>query len=169
LIHEKMEYGRRLFSQLREILRIEVESVPLSTVLETNGDEEVFKMKTDLEDFKKKLSKDILKNKSRIREKKIVIDHLEKYKDKLFLTNFRIDLYRYTPQLCCGWDRPMQQRDIVKQCFGIQHTPILQSASAIMPRSSAAVGCAGATFDFIDVVGFFFQAIHAILSKLYRY
>jgi len=91
LIHEKMGYGRTLFSQLREILRIEVESVPLSTVLETNGDEEVFKMKKDLEDFKKELSKDILNDKSRIREKKIVIKHLEKYKDKLFLTNFRID------------------------------------------------------------------------------
>jgi len=91
LIHEKMGYGRTLFSQLREILRIEVESVPLSTVLETNGDEEVFKMKKDLEDFKKELSKDILTDKSRIREKKIVIKHLEKYKDKLFLKNFRID------------------------------------------------------------------------------
>jgi hypothetical protein len=65
--------------------------VPLSTVLETNGDEEVFKMKKDLEDFKKDLSKDILNDKSKIREKKIVIKHLEKYKDKLFLTNFRID------------------------------------------------------------------------------
>jgi len=91
LIHEKMGYGRTLFSQLREILRIEVESVPLSTVLETNGDEEVFKMKKDLEDFKKELSKDILNDKSRIRENKIVIKHLEKYKDNLFLTNFRID------------------------------------------------------------------------------
>ncbi len=48
-------------------------------------------MKKDLEDFKKELSKDILNDKSRIREKKIIIDHLEKYKDKLFLTNFRID------------------------------------------------------------------------------
>ena len=91
LIHEKMEYGRTLFTRLREILRIDVEAVPLSTVLETNGDEEVCKMKKDLESFNNELSKDILNDKSRIREKKIVIDHLEKYKENLFLTNFRID------------------------------------------------------------------------------
>jgi hypothetical protein len=41
--------------------------VPLSTVLETNGDEEVFKMKKDLEDFKNELSKDFLTDKSKIR------------------------------------------------------------------------------------------------------
>jgi hypothetical protein len=57
----------------------------------------------------------------------------------------------YTPQLCCGWDRPMQQWGIVKQCFRFRHTPKLQSASAFMPRSSAAVGSAGATFDFLSV------------------
>jgi len=91
LTHEKMAYGRTLFSRLREILRIDVEAVPLSSVLETKGDEEVFKMKNDLESFKKELSENILNDKSRIREKKIVIYHLEKYKDKLFLTNFRVD------------------------------------------------------------------------------
>ncbi|MDP3105665.1 MAG: hypothetical protein Q8M95_13780 [Candidatus Methanoperedens sp.] len=81
---------------------------------------------------------------------------------------FILILNRYTPQLCCGWDRPMQERDIVKQCFGIQHTPKLQSASAIMPRSSAAVGCAGATFDcalndlrvFLDIVNTIEQKRH---------
>ncbi|MFZ3168568.1 MAG: hypothetical protein WA130_13210 [Candidatus Methanoperedens sp.] len=46
----------------------------------------------------------------------------------------------------------MQQMDIVKQCFGIQITPKLQSASAIMPRSSAAVECAGATFDLKKII-----------------
>jgi len=91
LTHEKMAYGRKLFSRLREILRIDVEAVPLSSVLETNGDEEVIKMKNDLESFKKELSENIQNDKSRIREKKIVIYHLEKYKDNLFLTNFRVD------------------------------------------------------------------------------
>lgn len=91
LIHEKMEYGRTLFTRLRDILEIDAEAVPLSTVLETNGDEEVGKMEKDIDNFKKELCEKLMNDESRFREKKIIIEHLEKYKDKLFLTNFRID------------------------------------------------------------------------------
>lgn len=91
LIHEKMEYGRTLFMRLRGILRLDPETVPLSSALETDSDAEVSKMEQELKDFKNELSKDLLQDKSRFREKKIIIDHLEKYKDKLFLMNFRVD------------------------------------------------------------------------------
>ena len=91
LVHEKMDYGRKLFTRLRGILRIDSESVPLSSVLETGGDEMVCKMEQELEAFKSELYKNLLSDKSQVREKKIVFDHLEKYKDKLFLTNFRVD------------------------------------------------------------------------------
>lgn len=91
LVHEKMDYGRRLFTRLREILRIDSESVPLSSVLKTESDEMVFKMEQELEAFKNELYKGLLNDKSQVREKKIIFDHLEKYKNNLFLTNFRID------------------------------------------------------------------------------
>ena len=91
LIHEKMGYGRILFSRLRGILRIDSETVPLSSVLETDSDEMVYKMEQELEAFKNELYKNILNDKSQVREKKIIIDHLERYKNNLFLTNFRID------------------------------------------------------------------------------
>jgi len=91
LVHEKMDCGRKLFTRLRGILRIDSESVPLSSVLETDGDEVVFKMERELEAFKNELYKSLLNDKSQVREKKIIFDHLEKYKDKLFLTNFRVN------------------------------------------------------------------------------
>jgi hypothetical protein len=91
LVHEKMDYGRKLFIRLRGILRIDSENVPLSSVLETESDEIVFKMEQELEAFKNELYKNLLNDKSQVREKKIIFDHLEKYKDKLFLTNFRVD------------------------------------------------------------------------------
>ncbi len=91
LVHEKMGYGRMLFTRLRKILRIDAETVPLSCVLETNSDEEVCKIERELEGFKNELYINLLNDESQVREKKIIIDHLEKYKDKLFLTNFRID------------------------------------------------------------------------------
>ncbi len=91
LIHEKMGYGRMLFTRLRKILRIESETVPLSSVLETNSDEDVCKMEQELEGFKNELCRTLPNDESQVREKKIIIDHLEKYKDKLFLTNFRVD------------------------------------------------------------------------------
>jgi len=91
LIHEKMGYGRILFSRLRGILRIDSETVPLSSVLETDSDEMVYKMEQELEAFKNELYRNLLNDKSQIREKKIIIDHLERYKNNLFLTNFRID------------------------------------------------------------------------------
>ncbi len=91
LVHEKMDYGRKLFSRLRGILRIDAESVPLSSVLETDGDEVVLKMEQELEAFKNELYKSLLNDKSKVREKKIIFDHLERYKDKLFLTNFRVE------------------------------------------------------------------------------
>ena len=91
LVHEKMDCGRKLFTRLRGILRIDSESVPLSTVLETDGDEVVFKMERELEAFKNELYKSLLNDKSQVREKKIIFDHMEKYKDKLFLKNFRVD------------------------------------------------------------------------------
>jgi len=61
----------------------------------------------------------------------------------------------------------MQERDIVKQCFGIQLTPKLQGASAIMPHSSAAVGCAGATFDFGSALALMRQMV-LFLEKKYQ-
>jgi len=91
LVHEKMDYGRKLFTRLRGILRIDSESVPLSSVLETESDEIVCKMEQELEAFKNELYKNLLNDRSHVREKKIIFDHLEKYKDKLFLTNFRVD------------------------------------------------------------------------------
>ena len=91
LVHEKMDFGRKLFARLRGILRIESESVPLSSVLETETDEIVCKMEQELEAFKNELYKNLLNDKSQVREKKIIFDHLERYKDKLFLTNFRVD------------------------------------------------------------------------------
>jgi len=91
LVHEKMDYGRTLFTRLRGILRIDSESVPLSSVLKTEGDEMVCKMEQELEAFKNELYKNLLNDKSQVREKKIIFYHLEKYKDKLFLTNFRVD------------------------------------------------------------------------------
>lgn len=91
LIHEKMGYGRMLFTRLRGILRLDSETVPLSSVLETDSDEMVCKMEKELEGFKNELYEKLLKDESGFHEKKIVINHLEKYKDKLFLTNFRID------------------------------------------------------------------------------
>ena len=91
LVHEKMDYGRKLFTRLRGILRIDSESVPLSSVLETDSDEIVCKMEQELEAFKNELYKNLLNDKSQVREKKIIFDHLERYKDKLFLTNFRVD------------------------------------------------------------------------------
>jgi len=91
LVHEKMEYGRKLFSRLRRILRIDSEIVPLSSVLETESDDEVCKMEQELEAFKYELYKNLTNNKPQVREKKIIIDHLERYKNNLFLTNFRVD------------------------------------------------------------------------------
>jgi hypothetical protein len=91
LVHEKMDHGRKLFTRLRDILRIDSESVPLSSVLETDGEEMVFKMEQELEAFKNELYKNILNDKSQVSEKKIIFDHLDRYKDKLFLTNFRVD------------------------------------------------------------------------------
>jgi hypothetical protein len=91
LVHEKMGYGRTLFTRLRGILRIDSEIVPLSSVLETESDEVVYEMEQELETFKNELSKNLANNKSQVREKKIIIDHLERYKNNLFLTNFRID------------------------------------------------------------------------------
>lgn len=91
LVHEKMEYGRKLLSRLRGILRIDSEIVPLSSVLETESDEVVYEMEQELETFKNELYKNLANNKSQVREKKIVIDHLERYKNNLFLTNFRVD------------------------------------------------------------------------------
>ena len=91
LIHEKMGDGRTLFMRLREILKLDAETVPLSSALETDSDAQVCKMKQELEDFKNELYKDLLNDNSRFREKKIIFDHLERYKDKLFLTNFRVD------------------------------------------------------------------------------
>jgi len=91
LVHEKMDYGLKLFTRLRVILKIDSESVPLSSVLETDKDEMVFKMEQELEAFKNELYKNLLNDKSQVREKKIIFDHLERYKDKLFLTNFRVD------------------------------------------------------------------------------
>jgi hypothetical protein len=91
LIHQKMGYGRILFTRLRRILRIDSEIVPLSSVLETDSDEMVYKMEQELESFKNELYKNLLNDKSQVREKKIIIDHLERYKNNLFLTNFRID------------------------------------------------------------------------------
>jgi len=58
-----------------------------------------------------------------------------------------VDLNRYTLQLCCDWDRPMQQRNVVSNASGIQHTPNYKAPAQSCPGSSAAVGCAGATFD----------------------
>jgi len=91
LIHEKMGYGRMLFARLRQILRLDPETVPLSSVLKTDDDEVVYKMEQELERFNKELNKNILQDDLKVRDKKILIYHLEKYKDKLFLTNFRID------------------------------------------------------------------------------
>lgn len=91
LVHEKMENGRKLFTRLRGILKIDSETVPLSSLLETESNDEVCKMEQALEAFKNELYKNLLNDKSQVREKKIIIDHLERYKDKLFLTNFRID------------------------------------------------------------------------------
>ncbi|MDP3104951.1 MAG: hypothetical protein Q8M95_10145, partial [Candidatus Methanoperedens sp.] len=91
LVHEKMGYGRTLFTRLRGILRIDSEIVPLSSVLETESDEVVYEMEQELETFKNELYKNLVNNKSQVREKKIIIDHLERYKNNLFLTNFRID------------------------------------------------------------------------------
>jgi len=91
LVHEKMGYGRKLFTRLRGILRIDSEIVPLSSVLETESDEVVYEMEQELETFKNELYKNLANNKSQVREKKIIIDHLERYKNNLFLTNFRVD------------------------------------------------------------------------------
>jgi len=91
LVHEKMEYGRKLFTRLRGILRIDSEIVPLSSVLETESDEVVYEMEQELETFKNELYKNLANNKSQVRERKIIIDHLERYKNNLFLTNFRVD------------------------------------------------------------------------------
>lgn len=91
LVHEKMEEGRKLFTRLRGILRIDSDIVPLSSVLETESDEVVYEMEQELETFKNELYKNLANNKSQVREKKIVIDHLERYKNNLFLTNFRVD------------------------------------------------------------------------------
>jgi hypothetical protein len=57
LVHEKMGYGRKLFTRLREILMIDSEIVPLSSVLQTESDDEVFKMEQELEAFKNELYK----------------------------------------------------------------------------------------------------------------
>ncbi len=91
IVHENMGYGRKLFTRLRRILRIDSEIVPLSSVLETESDEEVCKMEQELEAFKNELYNNLLNNKSQVREKKIIIDHLERYKNNLFLTNFRVE------------------------------------------------------------------------------
>jgi hypothetical protein len=91
LVHEKMGYGRKLFTRLRGILRIDSEIVPLSSVLETESDEVVYEMEQELQTFKNELYKHLANNKSQVREKKIIIDHLERYKNNLFLTNFRVD------------------------------------------------------------------------------
>ncbi len=91
LVHEKMGHGRKLFARLRKILRIETETVPLSSVLETDSDEMVYKMEQELEAFKNELNRNLLNDKFQVREKKIIIDHLERYKVNLFLTNFRIN------------------------------------------------------------------------------
>lgn len=91
LVHEKMGHGIKLFTRLRRILRINSENVPLSSVLETESDEMVCEMEQELETFKNELYKNLMNNKSQVREKKIIIDHLERYKNNLFLTNFRVD------------------------------------------------------------------------------
>ena len=54
-----MKNGRELFTELREVLRIESESVPLSNGLECNSESDVFEMMSDLERFKKKLSEQL--------------------------------------------------------------------------------------------------------------
>jgi len=72
-------------------LRIESESVPLSDGLECNSESDVFEMMSDLERFKKKLSEQLQNYGTEKREIKIVLKHLEKYWEKLFVTNFKID------------------------------------------------------------------------------
>jgi len=86
-----MKYGRELFTELREVLRIELESVPPSEGLECNSESDVFEMMSDLGRFKKKLSEQLQNDGVEKREIKIVLKHLEKYWDKLFVTNFEID------------------------------------------------------------------------------
>ena len=48
-----------LFTELREVLRIESESVPLSEGLECNSESNVFEMMFDLERFITKLSEQL--------------------------------------------------------------------------------------------------------------
>ena len=86
-----MKNGRELFTELREILRIESKSVPLSDGLECNSESDVFEMMSDLERFKKKLSEQLQNDGTEKGEIKIVLKHLEKYWEKLFVTNFKID------------------------------------------------------------------------------
>ncbi len=85
IIHEKMDYKRILFTRLREILRSDFETMPMSTVLETDSDDEVCKMEQELEDFKKELYKNLLNDESRVHEKKIIIDHLENLADEEYV------------------------------------------------------------------------------------
>ncbi|MEA3293905.1 MAG: hypothetical protein U9P81_02865, partial [Euryarchaeota archaeon] len=89
--YDEMKYGRELFTELREVLRIESRSIPLSEGLECNSESDVFEMMSDLERFKKKLSKQLQNHGMGNREIKIVLEHLEKYWEKLFVTNFEID------------------------------------------------------------------------------
>jgi len=86
-----MKNGRELFTELREILRIESESVPLSDGLECNSESDVCEMMSDLERFKKKLSEQLQNDGTEKSEIQIVLKHLEKYWEKLFVTNFKID------------------------------------------------------------------------------
>ena len=89
--YDGMKYGRELFLELRGVLRIESKSVPLSEGLECNSDSEIFEMISDLERFKKKLYMMLQNAVTGIREIKIVLEHLEKYGEELFVTNFEID------------------------------------------------------------------------------
>ena len=89
--YDEMKYGRELFTELREVLRIESRSIPLSEGLECNSESDVFEMMSDLERFKKKLSEQLQNHSTGNREIKIVLEHLEKYWEKLFVTNFEID------------------------------------------------------------------------------
>jgi len=90
-VYDGMKNGRELFTELREVLRIESKSVPLSEGLEFNSESDVFEMMSDLGRFKKKLSEQLQNYGAENREIKIVLEHLEKYWDKLFVTNFEID------------------------------------------------------------------------------
>ncbi len=89
--YDGMKYGRELFLELREVLRIESKSVPLSEGLECDSDSEVFEMRSNLERFKKKLYKLLQNPVAGTREIKIVLEHIEKYWEELFVTNFEID------------------------------------------------------------------------------